>query len=233
MSERERPERGRPKADRAESNDANACERIGVLMAEWISGELDAEDSAEVRAHLATCATCRTEESEMRGMIALLERDAAASSGVRDPGEAYWNGFAARVSGRLPAREKAASFGWLLGRIPRLATGLAAAAVLVIALNVPMTKTSPEDPLLGELLVESVAPPSLDGLATLGDSELDRLGSELAAGRALRGAAQPAGSSTPSQSEPSRVPAPVLDGLGDLSPEELDTLLERLDAFET
>jgi anti-sigma factor RsiW len=71
------------------SANANACERIGVLMAEWISGELDVESSAEVRTHLATCDSCRMEEAEMRGVIALLESDATASSGVRDPGDAY------------------------------------------------------------------------------------------------------------------------------------------------
>ena len=234
---RERPERGRPKADRAESTPA--CERIGVLLAEWISGELDAEDSAEVRTHLAGCETCRMEEREMRGMLALLEADAAADSGVRDPGDAYWKGFAARVSAKLPENKAASSGAWSWLRFPQLVTGLGAAAVLAIALNLGLptaTTTSPAigtDPELAAYFQETMAPPTLDGIASLGDAELDRLGRELASAvDAPRGTA-PAASATEAPRDaidPVRVPAPAL--IDDLSPEELDALLERLDAFE-
>lgn len=207
----------------------SACDRVQPLLAESISGELDAGDAAEVRVHLAECASCRAEEAEMRGILALLETDAAEGlgSGVRDPGPAYWASFADRVAAQATPRAKSGNVTWLFGRVPRvLAAGLAAAAVLVIALKVPTVPpaASAEDPRLAELLTESVATSPLIDLSDLEADDLDRLGDELV----TAAAAVPA-----RDVDAPRSPAAALDGLEDLSPTELEKLLEQLDAFET
>jgi anti-sigma factor RsiW len=209
----------------------SACDRTQTLLAEWISGELDAADAADVREHLATCASCRADESEMRGVVALLEQDAAdgLGSGVEDPGAAYWASFADRVAAQSTPRAKAGdrrNVAWIFGRLPRfVGAGLAAAAVLVVALDVPTVPPVPvEDSRLAELFTESVAFSPLADLSDLENDDLDRLGEELV-------------SSAPPvpgrEVEAQRSPAAVLDGLEDLSTTELEKLLEQLDAFET
>lgn len=215
----------------------SACDRVQPLLAESISGELDPGEAAEVRAHLAECASCRAEEVEMRGLLELLARDAAdgLGSGVRDPGSAYWAGFADRVAANASTSQSGASANaphaksnvvWLFGPLPRLvAAGLAAAAVLVVALKVPTVPTavSAEDPHLAELLTESIASQPLIDLSDLEADDLDRLGEEL-----VTTAAAPT-----REVDAPRSPASTLDGLEDLSTTELEKLLEQLDAFET
>jgi hypothetical protein len=111
--------------------------------------------------------------------------------------------------------------------VPRvLAAGLAAAAVVVVALNVPNAPpaVSTEDPRLAELFTESISSSALVDLSDLGADDLDRLGEELVS-------AAPAAPSR--EVEAPRSPAAALDGLEDLSTTELEKLLEQLDAFET
>lgn len=205
----------------------SVCDRVQPLLAESISGELEPGEAAEVRVHLADCASCRAEEKEMRGILALLETDASEGlgGGVRDPGSAYWAGFADRVVANAP-RAKSRNVVWLFGPVPRMvAAGLAAAAVLVVALNVPTvpTSVSAEDPRLAELFTESIASQPLIDLSDLEVDDLDRLGEELVTT-----------ATAPSRDvDAPRSPAAALDGLEDLSTTELEKLLEQLDAFET
>lgn len=207
----------------------SACDRVQPLLAESISGELDAGDAADVRIHLAECASCRAEEAEMRGLLELLEHDAAdgLGSGVRDPGAAYWASFADRVAAQATPRAKTGNVAWFFGRVPRmLAAGLAAAAMLVVALKMPTAPPSApaDDPRLAELFTESVATLPLVDLSDLEADDLDRLGDELV----TASAAVPA-----RDVDAPRSPAAALDGLEDLSTTELEKLLEQLDAFET
>lgn len=203
----------------------SACDTVQPLLAEWIANELDGAEAADVRAHLAECAMCRTEEAEMREVLALLESDAAADGlgGIANPGEPYWAGFASRVSANVaPRRAKTAPAATnvvrLFDRAPRVAVAaLAAAALVVLALRMPWP-TTPGDPdtqlaaLLASPAAEGIGEmiaPSASDLASLAPDDLDRLGEKLVAAE---------------ESD---------DDLDDLSPEQLDELLQLLDATET
>lgn len=214
----------------------SACDHVQPLLADWIAGELDAGDAAGIRSHLAECASCRAEEAEMRTVLALFETDVAAEGlggGVRDPGAAYWATFADRVEARTAKRAGGSVF-QLFGRTPRfIAAGLAAAAVLVVALTTPTVAPveTVEDPRMAELLVESVGLSPGNDFGSLEADDLDRLGDELAT--ATRATPVPAPAPAARDIGAARFPFGTLDELDELSPAQLETLLERLDAFET
>ena len=202
----------------------SGCETVQPLLAEWIANELDGAEAADIRAHLAECGACRTEEAEMRDVLALLESDASADGlgGIANPGDPYWAGFASRVSAnvaprRVKATPAATNVVWLFDRAPRVAVAaLAAAALVVLAIRTPWPST-PGDPdtQLAALLAspaaegigEMLSPPGPD-IAGLAPDDLDRLGEKLAADDHD-------------------------DDLDSLSPAQLDELLELLDATET
>jgi hypothetical protein len=52
------------------------CEELEPLVSALVDGELDAEDTALVRGHLATCASCRALEEELAATSALVQRHA-------------------------------------------------------------------------------------------------------------------------------------------------------------
>jgi hypothetical protein len=72
------------------------CETCRDLMVEALYGELDAPRRAAFDEHIARCATCAGEWEEMRATTALMSRRRRP-----DPGEAYWNGYYARLEERM------------------------------------------------------------------------------------------------------------------------------------
>jgi hypothetical protein len=69
----------------------------GQLSA-FLDGALPAAEQAMAAAHLAGCETCRAELDHLRAADALI-----AETRAHDPGDAYFAGFAARVSARIEA----------------------------------------------------------------------------------------------------------------------------------
>lgn len=109
------------------------CPQIEVRLSEWIDAELDAAAAAEVREHLAVCASCRRRH-------ALL---VAAGRAVRSlPGETVSAGFEQAFRQRLAATRTAAKGARARRRLAATA-GLAAAVALVILGTVAWHRNSP------------------------------------------------------------------------------------------
>lgn len=53
------------------------CEEVRISLGSYVLGALDDEETAEVEAHLDTCAACRAELSELSGLPPLLARVSA------------------------------------------------------------------------------------------------------------------------------------------------------------
>ncbi|GIH65438.1 anti-sigma factor family protein [Microbispora siamensis] len=53
------------------------CEEVRISLGAYVLGALDAEETAEVEAHLETCAACRAELTELSGLPPLLARVSA------------------------------------------------------------------------------------------------------------------------------------------------------------
>ncbi|WP_240809505.1 anti-sigma factor family protein [Microbispora catharanthi] len=53
------------------------CEEVRISLGAYVLGALDAEETAEVEAHLETCAACRAELAELSGLPPLLARVSA------------------------------------------------------------------------------------------------------------------------------------------------------------
>ncbi|GAB3884550.1 anti-sigma factor family protein [Microbispora bryophytorum] len=53
------------------------CEEVRISLGAYVLGALDAEETAEVEAHLDTCAACRAELAELSGLPPLLARVSA------------------------------------------------------------------------------------------------------------------------------------------------------------
>ncbi|GAB3153198.1 anti-sigma factor family protein [Microbispora hainanensis] len=53
------------------------CEEVRISLGSYVLGALDAEETAEVEAHLDTCAACRAELAELSGLPPLLARVSA------------------------------------------------------------------------------------------------------------------------------------------------------------
>ncbi|WP_226874289.1 anti-sigma factor family protein [Microbispora sitophila] len=53
------------------------CEEVRISLGAYVLGALDAEETAEVEAHLETCAACRAELAELSGLPSLLARVSA------------------------------------------------------------------------------------------------------------------------------------------------------------
>lgn len=99
-----------------------------------LDGELHGRAAEEAERHLAACAECREALAELTAQEAVL-RPAL----THDPGEAYFESFAARVEDRVRAvglagaqrRERPSGLGWLFGTPRGLAWAGATAAVLI------------------------------------------------------------------------------------------------------
>jgi anti-sigma factor RsiW len=135
----------------------NDAPEVNAELALFVDGSLDPEAHARVAAHLAACAACAAEATQLRALLGNLARHAPAAE--RD--ELFWQDLARdirRATGALPVP-------WW--RRPLLwASGLAAAVAVAVALLVllpratgpapqvvvaaPTTKAAPLDELLDE-----------------------------------------------------------------------------------
>jgi|JI10StandDraft_1071094.scaffolds.fasta_scaffold42296_4 anti-sigma factor RsiW len=66
--------------DEAPPEPESEHDRIGALMSDVVDGSATAEVAAEVDAHVATCATCREELTELRAARAALKGLAPAAA---------------------------------------------------------------------------------------------------------------------------------------------------------
>ncbi len=134
----------------------------GDQLSALLDGALEGRAREEAERHLETCAACR----EALAGLSAQESDLRAAL-EHDPGEAYFDEFAARVSGRLraaglsgaqarPAEGRALS-DWF--RSPRkLAWVTSTAAVVVVAGIVMITGREWKMPLLSSREIEKPAP---------------------------------------------------------------------------
>ena len=219
---------------------SSTCENIRDLLVEHLAHELDRFRAAGVESHLAGCAACRAEESELRATLALLSEDAAP-----DPGERYWDSFAGRVRMKIAARPEPRRRGFTL---PRFALAASLVLVTIVAVRAPRIAidSEEEDSLLASIL--PLDPAALEeSIGELSGEEGDRFEQHLVA---LGRRATPSPTPTPAPAstgkdkkekpKPAFDPAPTqshlqddLSDLDELSPEELDRLLEHLDAMKT
>jgi hypothetical protein len=91
------------------------------------AGRLSADENAEMAAHVATCPTCKDELSWLLREQRLMAARAARSAD-QERTDAIWSGVAGRV-GKQPERRTPPAE----SRVPLIAAGLAAAAVVALA----------------------------------------------------------------------------------------------------
>lgn len=100
-----------------------AAERLEAFVEET----LDAGERASLDAHLAACAACRAEVSEMRSLFAAL-----ASLPEMEPSPGFANRVMARVRVRQPALSRASAWAgsWVERLAPKTTRGWAAASAV-------------------------------------------------------------------------------------------------------
>ncbi len=128
------------------------CPHMEAALNEYVDGTLTARDRASVEAHLADCAACRAAVAELRSLIAGAGRLPRSINPPRD----LWPFIESRIVQRAT---------WHVQRL-RWRAGLAAAAVLVIALA------------LYRLLPPSTAQYRLAGWAAV-EADFDRASDDL------------------------------------------------------
>ncbi|MEU6429478.1 zf-HC2 domain-containing protein [Microbispora sp. NPDC046973] len=111
------------------------CEEVRISLGSYVLGALDAEETAEVEAHLETCAACRAELAELSGLPPLLarvsaediERAAAPPPAVLDGvfADVFANGHTDAVAVAPPVAASARR-----GRRSRVLLALAASVVV-------------------------------------------------------------------------------------------------------
>lgn len=102
-------------------------------LSEYLDSELDPQERIAMEAHLADCAACRQTLRELRSVVRALGADPADT-----PDAALWGRIEARLEPRTEVREAPVRPGSAARRRPAFslrAAGLAAAAVLVLALG--------------------------------------------------------------------------------------------------
>ncbi|MEV1198906.1 anti-sigma factor family protein [Microbispora rosea] len=112
------------------------CEEVRISLGSYVLGALDAEETAEVEAHLDTCAACRAELAELSGLPPLLARVSAEDiERAAAPPRAVLDGvFAgAAASEPAPAPETVAVVAAPARRGRRSRVLLALAASVVVA----------------------------------------------------------------------------------------------------
>lgn len=84
------------------------CETCEANLIDYVHEELDAETSAEVAAHLATCSSCALASCQLRADLMGI-----ATVVVERPRHEVREALRAKVEGEFsPSRAKGAGFGW-------------------------------------------------------------------------------------------------------------------------
>jgi predicted anti-sigma-YlaC factor YlaD len=111
-----------------------------VELPGYVSGKLDADSAAPVRAHLQTCAACRDELIQIQRLDKLLKE--ALPTIAPSPG--FASKFANRLAAEVAAEEHALAGGWAGWLLQPWLVGLAATAMLAfIVLGVLRSSNSP------------------------------------------------------------------------------------------
>ena len=79
----------------------NDCQHYEALIAEKLFGELSPEEKQRLERHLEACPGCRTQVHEMEAALHL-----AASRTRPEPSADFWEGYYARLVGRLREEEQ-------------------------------------------------------------------------------------------------------------------------------
>ncbi|GGO29213.1 hypothetical protein GCM10010116_58510 [Microbispora rosea subsp. aerata] len=88
------------------------CEEVRISLGAHVLGALDAEETAEVEAHLEGCAACRAELAELSGLPPLLARVTAEDiERAAAPPRAVLDGVVADVAGHAAVRSAAGGEG--------------------------------------------------------------------------------------------------------------------------
>lgn len=108
--------------------------RLERQLSAYLDNELTAEDAAPVRAHLETCARCRSELERLRGVKRLL-----GAVPERTPPAEVWETLRKRLD--APAQSPAAALlETVRAAFRRPALAAAAAALVVLLIMVPLVK---------------------------------------------------------------------------------------------
>ncbi|GIH50536.1 Putative zinc-finger [Microbispora rosea] len=111
------------------------CEEVRISLGSYVLGALDAEETAEVEAHLDTCAACRAELSELSGLPPLLARVSAedierAAAPPRAVLDGVFAGAAASEPAPVPETVAVVAAPARRGRRSRVLLALAASVVV-------------------------------------------------------------------------------------------------------
>ncbi|MCH7910164.1 MAG: zf-HC2 domain-containing protein [Candidatus Hydrogenedentes bacterium] len=120
------------------------CDEIQAKLSGYLDGELDADESARIAAHLKDCPECAREHESMREVIG-----AASALRVAEPPEEVWDTFLDNVYNRLERRTGWAIF--TLGMV--LVSGLAMYEFVVLEWASTPVKIICSIPLLGLVIL--------------------------------------------------------------------------------
>ena len=116
------------------------CDEIQAKLSGYLDGELDADESARIAAHLKDCPECAREYESMRQVV-----DAASALHVAEPPEEVWDTFLDNVYNRLERKT-----GWLIFTLGMaLLSGLAVYEFVVLEWASTPVKIVCSIPLLG------------------------------------------------------------------------------------
>jgi len=108
--------------------------RLERQLSAFLDNELTADDAQEVRAHLETCVACREELQRLEHVKRLL-----GSLPERAPAPQVWEELRGRLDAQAP-RESAGVLEAIRNAYRRPALALAAAAIVVLLIAVPLVK---------------------------------------------------------------------------------------------
>ncbi|MEV4320848.1 zf-HC2 domain-containing protein [Microbispora rosea] len=111
------------------------CEEVRISLGSYVLGALDAKETAEVEAHLDTCAACRAELAELSGLPPLLARVSAedierAAAPPRAVLDGVFAGAAASEPAPAPETVAVVAASARRGRRSRVLLALAASVVV-------------------------------------------------------------------------------------------------------
>jgi hypothetical protein len=123
-----------------------SCQEINGRLDDYVDGSLSPDERGRVEEHLAGCAACREELEALRGLL----DSAAGLAREIEPGHDLWPS----IEGRLARAEPAVARG---GWRSQAWVGLAAAAALVAAVTIQVSRQADSPETAGAEPVEPVA----------------------------------------------------------------------------
>jgi anti-sigma factor RsiW len=115
------------------------CEAMRVELPGYVSGKLDPNSAAPVRAHLQTCGACRGELVQIQRLDKLLKEALPTIT----PSASFASTFANRLAAEVAAEEEAMAGGWTGWLLQPWLVGLAATAMLALIMVGVLKSPSP------------------------------------------------------------------------------------------